>query len=271
VRVPEHVLRSAVVFDGAHLLYVPVPKAGSTTLLWALAEAAGLEASSFARSRKLEVTPALTIHDMTVWGSHCLATRKPKEVERILESDEWLRLTVAREPLRRMWSGWVSKILVRDPRFDDVVPPQTFSSAREVLDGFRSFVRELPGQPAWQDPHWSPQADLIGELSYGHIGRVEELDRTVTVLEERVGKLPELRRENPSIIPYSPGVFDGAALAAALDWTAGDRAAFGYQAPSEAVEPDDAWHTTVAAVLPAVEAVAERNARIAGLRLLLKL
>jgi len=276
-RVSDHLLQTAVVLDDLRLLYAPVPKAGSTSILWALAEAVGLTPEEFARSRKLEVTRALTVHDGSIWGpSYRLEGRSAKEVEWILGSDEWFRFTVVREPVRRLWSGWVSKVLVRDPRFAAVFEetrPTAVSSARDVLESFRAFVCALPSRDGWHDPHWTSQADLIGaaDVTYGHVGRVEQLDRTVAVLGEYVeskgGTLPALRRENPAILPFSPGVFDRRALAACAVWTTKDREAFGYEILSNgAEEPSDAWQAAVEAAIPAIQALIERNERIADLR-----
>jgi hypothetical protein len=267
------VLRAAVALDELRLLFVPVPKAGSTALLWALAKAVGLRPEDFTRSRKLEVTRSLAIHDMTLWGSHRLQSRRPAEIASILASDEWFRVTVVRDPVRRLWSGWASKILVRDPRFAAAFAGRRpVSSSDEVVDGFRSFVRGLHDGPVRDDPHWAPQVELtsFGDVDYGHIGRFEELDRTVSVLRERAAtlgvRLPEVRRENPSVVAFAPGVFDEASLAACAEWTARDRAAFGYERPPAGPQLDPVWHAAVEAAIPAIRAVAERNERIADLR-----
>ena len=266
--------------DDLRLVYAPVPKAGSTSILWALAELAGLKPEDFAQSQKLEVTRALTVHDGSIWGSaHRLEGRSTEEVEAILGSDGWFRVTVVREPVRRLWSSWASKVLVRDPRvaavFGDAEPP-SISSARDVVDAFRTFVCALPDRADWHDRHWTSQADLIGvsDVAYDHVGRLEEFDRTIAVLREYVGPkgggLPPLRHENPSILPFAPGVYDGAARAACDAWTARDREAFGYEPPWDGPEePGDAWYAAAEATIPAIHAVIERNDRIADLRTML--
>jgi Sulfotransferase family len=276
--VSDYVLRESVALDELCLLYVPVPKAGSTAILWTLADLAGLGAEDFERSHKLEVTRALTVHDLSVWGpSRRLAGRSAEEVEWILGSDDWLRITVVREPVRRVWSGWISKILFRNPRFATFVgdaPP--IASSQDVLDEFRSFVRALPDRPELRDVHWASQADLIdlGNVTYGHVGRVEDLDATMAVLAAHVApkgvRLAPFRRENPSFVPYSPGVFDERALEACLAWTARDREAFGYPDPASEGEPDEAWHAEVQAVLPAIHTIVEQNERIGDLRALVE-
>jgi hypothetical protein len=281
-RVPEHVLGNAIALDAAKLLYVPVPRAGSTALLWALARSEGLAEEHFADSTKLEVTRALTIHDLTRWGDgRRLAGRGERELEEILRSDEWLRFTVVREPVRRLWSAWVTKILLRDPRFVRAFRAEDwFSRAIDDADGvaraFRNFVALLSDRPdTWHDPHWSCQVDLAGleQLDYRVVGRMEDLGAVVAVVDEHLrdyGRAPlQLGAENASLLPFTHGLFDAETAAACADWTARDRIALGYPSVAEGDGLDREWVAAVTAALPAVNAVAERNERIGDLRELL--
>ena len=279
-RAPAHVLQTAVVLDDARLLYVPVPKAACTAVLRALARAVDIPEERLARARKLEVTRDLAIHDPAVWGtSFALEGRSPEEVERILHAPDWLRFTVVREPLRRLWSAWVSKILAREPRFVAFFGhmdwfPAVPDSSDDVLESFRRFVRGLPARdPDEHDPHWVSQADLLGweEVEYGYVGRAEDLTAAMDLLRGRLVAhglvLPPLETANRSLLPYVPGVFDRQALEAGERWTARDRDAFGYASPRHDLEePDNAWHMAVHAAIPALRAVIERHERIADLR-----
>ena len=258
---PDYLLRSALVVDDLRLLYVPVPKAGSTAILGALAEVVGIGPDDLAQSRKLEATRSLAVHDGSVWGpSFRFDGRTDDERDEILGSADWLRLTVVREPARRLWSAWVSKVLVRDPRFVAVFGESWFppvpATAEDVLAAFREFVRGLP-TAARHDVHWLPQADLVGAstVSYQHVGRVEELDTTAAVLEERVrsfgATLPALRRENPSILPFVPALFDPETAVACARWTEPDRQAFGYEQVAPAPgPPEQSWFQAVDAIIP---------------------
>jgi Sulfotransferase family len=278
---PQHVVRAAVVLDDFQLVYVPVPKAGSTAVLSALAEVVGLREEDFAASRKLEATRSLAVHDGSIWGPrYRLEGRTSSELDRILDSDEWLRVTVVREPVRRLWSAWVSKVLIRDPRFVAVFGEDWFpaspKTANDVVSAFRRFVLALP-EAHRHDPHWLPQSGLIGvgQIAYDHIGRVENLDRTAAVLDERLrlhGQvLPPLRRENSGILPFSPGVFDRDSHEVCARWTEPDRAAFGYEILAPSVEePDERWRAAVDAAIPAVQAVIDRNERIRDLTAILE-
>jgi hypothetical protein len=281
-RVPEHIVQNAIALDGAKLLYVPVPRAGSTAILWALARSEGLAEEHFAGSTKLEVTRALTIHDLTRWGENRRLTgRRGRELEEILRSDEWLRFTVVREPVRRLWSAWVTKILLRDPRFVRAFGaedwfPRAMEDATDVVRAFRRFVSTLADRPeTWHDPHWSSQVDLAGveELDYRVVGRMEDLGAVLSVVDEHLrgdGRAPlALGAENASLLPFTRGALDAETAAASADWTARDRTVLDYP-PVPAGDLDAEWVAAVTAALPAIGAVAERNERIGDLRDLIR-
>ncbi len=273
-------LDTAVVLDELRLVYVPVPKAGSTTILWVLAELAGLTRQDFADSRKLEVTRQLTVHDMSIWGpSRRLQSRSPREIESILFSDDWFRISAVRDPIHRLWSAWVSKVLMRDPRFvrtfgNEGWFPQQASSWADVVESFCAFVRILPARPAeWHDPHWLPQVDLIGlgDLEYAHVGRIEQLEDTFAILGDYLASgdisMPEVEHANRSLLPFVSGVLDRTARGACDLWVAGDREAFGYLPLAAADDvAHERWREIVDRTIPAIRAIADRNDRIGDMR-----
>jgi Sulfotransferase family len=282
-RVNEHVLQNAVALEAVKVLYVPVPRSGSTAVLWALAESEGLAAEQFHESAKLEVTRPLTVHDLTRWGDgRRLVGRRPRELEEILCSDEWLRFTVVREPVRRLWSAWVTKLLLRDPRFVAAFGsedwfPHSVGDAHEVVAAFRRFVAVLSDRPTeWHDPHWSGQVDLAvtGELDYRVVARMEDLPTALTLVDEHLGRHGRgalvLGRANASVVPFTPGLLDAETAASCSAWTARDRTVLGYPAVGAGEDLDDEWIAAVNAALPAIRAAAERNERIGDLRSLLR-
>ena len=276
---PAHVVQSAIVLDQLKLVYVPVPKAGSTAMLWALLEATELDGDAFVRSTKLETTRTLTIHDMSIWGErHRIASRAGAE-RRVFGSAEWLTFTIVREPVRRLWSAWVSKILLRDPRFvaaygdEDWFPAQP-KTPEDIVSSFRRFLCALPNPgEAGHDPHWSSQAALagIGSVPYHLVGRVEELPAALEVIDAhlRARRRPglTLRRENSSLVRFVPELLDEVSWNRSAAFTAHDREALGYD-PVEYVggEPPADWLTNVEATIPAIRAVIERNERIGDLK-----
>ena len=83
------------------------PEGGLHERPLALAELAGLAAGRVRAARRCpEVSAALTVHDMNVWGP---STGSPHydgaERERMLGEDGWLRFTIVRDPWRRLWSA----------------------------------------------------------------------------------------------------------------------------------------------------------------------
>ena len=276
---PAHVLRSGVVLDELRLVYVPVPKAGSTSVLWTVADLAGIPQEVFTRSVKLEMTRALTVHDPLAWGKHRILEGRSLEEQRdILAGPNWMRFTVVRDPVRRIWSSWVGKVLCRDPRFtrvygeEDWFPPVPQSS-EDVLTSFRQFVQAVAAtSDERRDPHWASQFSLVGMgiVSYAHVGRVEQFDETARFLSdylaERGVPLPPLRRENAALLPWDAGVVDAATAAACDRATEIDSNGLGYRPSQRSDEPPLAWHAAVEAALPALGAVIERNERIADLR-----
>jgi hypothetical protein len=269
---PDHARLTAIALDDVRLLYVPVPKAATTSVLSALADVAGLDPEARLGSRKLEATRSTTVHDGSLWGpEHRLGSRDEDELEWVLRSDDWFRFTVVREPVRRVWSAWVSKVLVRDPRFlasfgEEWFPPVP-ACAADVVESFRMFVSGLPVRWDWSDSHWSPQVDLIGPgIDYDLVGRLEQFDDVATevgdYLRSQGTVLPPVGNENPSFLPFSPGLLDREAHDACARWTARDCEAFDYE-PLEYLDggPGRAWCTRVDEALPMIRAITERNVR----------
>lgn len=274
---PDHVVLNTVVFDDIRVAYVPVPKAATTSILGAFFDLAGGRSDDRVRSHKPEATRDQTVHDGSLWGpTFRLKERRPDEREWILESDAWFRFTVVREPVRRIWSAWVSKVLVRDPRFVLMFGQEWFPdvprSATDVLHSFRAFVSALPERPDWEDSHWQSQSSLVGipGMKFDHVGRLESLARTEaevrSVISGRGGELPGFDNENASLLPFSPGILDRQAHDASLRLTSRDRAAFGYD-PVEYTggEPDEQWFAAVDSSIPAIRALVERHERLLDL------
>ena len=274
--IPPHVASTAIVLDELRLVYVPVPKAGSTAVLWALADLIGLHPDRFRKSHKSETTRALTIHDMSLWGKkRRLDSRRTSSVLRMFDSDDWLAFSLVREPVRRLWSAWVSKVLMREPRFssaygDESWFPPVPSSAEDVVNWFRVFVKAVSDRPeTLHDRHWASQDELLGvpQLGYDLVGRLEELPSALAVVDEHLrsrGMGPlTLQTENRSLVSFTPEVLDRRAWKQCFALTARDREAFGYEAvPIHATALDETWRANVEAALPAIRAVVERNERL---------
>lgn len=141
-----HVLLRTIVIESARIVYIPTPKAACTSILWGLADIAGLSSQRFTTAPSPRPTSALTIHEIEVWGpEHRLFSRDDDEVQRILSEDGWFRFTVVREPASRLFSAWQSKVLTHEPymlnRFRDRAWfPQSINSADDIIRDYRRFL-----------------------------------------------------------------------------------------------------------------------------------
>jgi hypothetical protein len=256
------------------VLFVPIPKAGCTTVLWLLADLAGIPAETFAQSTLPEVSPALTVHDMSLWGEEFRLTNyEGVQRERMLMEDGWFRFSTVRHPGTRLWSAWQSKLLLREPRFvemfgDEPWFPRVPERPSDLVEDFRRFVVALPTGEA-EDVHWAVQHDLVTQLPLNHVGRVERLPETLALLREHVPEErwpAEAERQNRAPLPKPPGLYDEAAGRVLADRYRADFDRFGYERAS----PDgdvsaSVWEKRVAAVIPMIQDTIDRNARIGEL------
>jgi hypothetical protein len=268
----QHVENRTIVLPDLGILFLPVPKAGSTALLWALAELAGLSVDTFADSTLPEVSPSLTVHDMTLWpDENRLAHYSGPGREGIMQDDGWLRFTVVRDPAARLWSAWYSKLLLREPRFVELFGdadwfPRIPKGPTDLLVDFRSFVAALPSGEA-DDVHWAVQSDLVSQLPLQRVGKVEQLDETLAVLRAHVGeeRWPTgPTHENRSAFPM-PAVFDGPTAEVLRERYAADFEQFGYDPAAPAGRPLESWEVEVAPLLPLLRDAIDRNTRIGQL------
>jgi hypothetical protein len=268
----RHVAQRTVVLPELRVLFLPVPKAGCTSVLWLLAELAGLPLESFARSGLPEVSATLTVHDMSLWRpEHRLASYEGEALERVLHEEGWLRLSLVRDPATRLWSGWQSKLLLREPRFVEAFGAQPWfprvpERPTDLIADFRRFVDALDRGEA-EDVHWAVQHELVDQLPLTHVGRVERLDETLAVLREHIGaeRWPAgPPRENRSPLALAPGAYDEAAAAVLDDRYQGDYEAYGYDRPPSGGDLT-AWEARVAPLLPVLRATIDEHDRLGQL------
>jgi Sulfotransferase family len=155
------------VAERSRVLYIRVPKAACTTILWGLLQWEGHDPSLMHRSRKpLLATPASVVHDVDLYPVPTLADVSPALRHEALTSPDWLRIAVVRNPYARLYSAWESKLLTRPPgnrRFNDI--PELIEDERGIDVGasYRVFVSALSEQPdQWlTERHFRRQADLV--------------------------------------------------------------------------------------------------------------
>jgi len=280
-RLVRHSDTRIVVLDELKIAFLPMPKSGCTSMLWTLADLAGLRRERFLRSQQHEVSRALTVHDMQRWRPTHRWLHHPEARRReILADDSWLRFTIVRDPVARLWSAWQSKLLLQEPRFVERFSaepwfPRGVASVDDLLDAFRSFVAALDAESdtAPHDAHWGPQSGLLAAFPVTWTGRAEAPETSLRTLRLHLaaqGVDParvagDVPRENANPIPFHPCVYDEATAAITARMYADDLAAWGYPAPSVAAEGAEEWRATAARRLRLVGELVERHLRIGDL------
>jgi Sulfotransferase family len=273
----RHVEHRTVVLPQLRVVYLPIPKAGWTSVLWLLSELEGIPEENFSHSVLPGVSPALTIHDMALWGpGHRLADYTGDERERILTEDGWFRFSVVRDPAPRLWSAWQSKLLLREPRFVSMYGeepwfPRIPDQPSEVIDDFRRFVAAVAGGEA-VDVHWAAQHDLVQQVPLQHVGRLESLDDTLGLLRVHLVDHPwpsEARHDNRTPLRLPAAAFDTATAAAINEHYAADFKAYGY-GRVEPADDDADWEASAAPLLPMVRETIDRHVRIRDLHRMAK-
>ena len=252
----------------------PIPKGGSTSVLWLLSELAGTEPEIFLNSTLPEVSPSLTVHDMSLWPEGLRLTDYERDERRqVLEESGWFRFSVVRNPATRLWSAWQSKILLREPRFveefgEEPWFPRLPEEPLEVVEDFRRFVTALPGGDV-EDVHWAVQHDLAKQLPLDHVGRIERLDETFALLSEHVGRDlgSATRRENRVALPLPSFAYDDEARTILLARYADDFEHYGYDAETASADPDTEreWSAEIAPLLPILRDTIQKHDRIGQL------
>ena len=203
--------RSQVIMDRERrLVYCSIPKNGCTLL----------KANIFMNApyREDYLASGQSVHD---YAKKIVAEDLPTGA---LTSDQYFRFAVLRDPLRRLLSAYLNR-LVRGRKspepFDVVQIARTTREAQASLGvphdparsiSFEEFVRYLSTAADVQcDVHWMPQVNLVGtDLSvFSHVGKVERMDETLDMLASRFGYTverdigPHLRHSSEHITRYS--------------------------------------------------------------------
>jgi hypothetical protein len=195
------------VAERSRTLYIRVPKAACTTMLWGLLELEGHDPAMMNRSRNPGLsTPDVVVHDMALYPVPTLANVEPSLREDALTSVDWLRVAIVRNPFARLYSAWESKLLMRAPgakRFDGA--PALIENERGVDVGasFRFFVRVMAQEPErWMaERHFGLQADLVPRAVLDNIEIVPTagISELFGRLSERAGVTVTPRRSNQGL------------------------------------------------------------------------
>ena len=215
-------LNYALVAPRAKVLYVPVTKVACSTLKLFLAQVEGSwNEDATRRVISANISQEQTVHNYLVHGLqrfHALSRRRQWE---IIDSPNWLRVAALRDPLRRAYSSWENRVLLRAPGTD----PEVLARCSDVLvDGrldvpatFARFASALRTDPElfMRDDHFRPQYNTlyVDQVDYDVIARLDQpgdLQRLADTINGRVGTSVSLQRLNSGIGIGPEQVYDSA-------------------------------------------------------------
>ena len=229
------------------LLYIATPKVACTSLKWWFAELEGYAHSIRQTINSSETDPDLIIHDTFYKVAPSVAGLSREELSLPLTSSDYFRFALVRNPFKRIFSAWQSKLLLREPLqvgpyVDYDFYNQSTQNAGEIALAFERFLEHLAANeaPNYLDVHWTPQADLLRPdlINYSKLVKIENVAELTNALSDRLGSNfvdPFVTRSaNESIIPYLPKLFTPRAIELVRLLYAQDFADFGYsdQLPS---------------------------------------
>ena len=224
-----------------HLHYVATPKAACTSLKWWFARLEGCEQAIRDCADSVESDPELAIHDTFHRVAPQVAGLPRTELEALLASDAYYRFALVRNPYRRIFSAWQTKLLLREPL--QVAPylgcdfyRRTIETAADIAAAFEGFLEHLAANeaPRYLDVHWTPQASLLRPdlVAYSRIAKFEAPTELAAELAARLGPRAPApfvgRRANESLIAFDPAFVTERAAQLIRQLYAEDFETFGY-------------------------------------------
>lgn len=237
---PEWIERNGLVARDLRMVFVPTPKVGCTSIMWAMARAEGTAAASSVVSARGEQSRDQTIHDPVIHGLPTLAGVGADERRAILGDPSWTRFCVTRDPYSRLLSGWVNRVLLNsaDALGDDLAfagDAMRVGAPADLGVAFRAFVRELLAgpTPTVTDAHFVPQVSLVrpDAFPYTDVVPLRELAAftTRTAASSPVRRSFDPQPMNASIRIAPSAVYDAATAALVDAYFAEDFDRLGYE------------------------------------------
>jgi hypothetical protein len=198
------------------LFYVATPKVACTSLKWWFARLEGYGGALQANSEESkETSPELIIHDSLYKVAPDVAGLAPECLVEAIVSDDYFRFALVRNPFKRIFSAWQSKLLLREPLqiapyIEKAFYHRTISSKAAVAEAFELFLEHLAKEeaPTYWDVHWTPQVNLLRPdiIHYTNLSQIEnacELERLLAGwLGDQIASPFANRMANESLVPY---------------------------------------------------------------------
>lgn len=274
----DHLRWNSYVSQAHHLLYVSTPKVACTSIKWWFASLEGVSDKILSCTDSSESDPELIIHDTFNKFAPHVTGLLPEQILEPLNSNEYFRFALVRNPYKRIFSAWQSKILLREPL--QVGPYKNLEffhlpieNTQDLIRAFEAFVEHIAKfeHPNFWDHHWATQTKLLRPdlISYSLISKIEDTKALGEALFKHLGTSYRdpfsLRSANESLIPYAPELFSEKARNLVREIYRADFESFDY--PAELPQSKNALSPEEFQIaLKATKLIRARNQRLGEIR-----
>jgi hypothetical protein len=223
------------------LFYVATPKVACTSLKWWFADLEGYTHILRDITDSDETDPDLVIHDTFHRVAPDVTGLRPEALSEALTSDSYFRFALVRNPYKRIFSAFQSKLLLKEPlQIGPYLQCHFFNCpikcADDIAAAFEGFLEHLATNeaPSYLDVHWTPQMTLLRPdlINYSKLIKIENVkELSQTIAERYGGNIPDpftTRHTNESLIPYHPKLVTDRSSELIRSLYAMDFEAFGY-------------------------------------------
>ncbi|KAA8494802.1 Carbohydrate sulfotransferase 14 [Porphyridium purpureum] len=183
-----------IVSEKSRLIYCPVPKVANSNFKMLIRKFEGFE----------DYADLLTAHSRARSGLRFLSSYSVEEVEALMKDPTFLKFVFVRNPLDRVLSCYLNKIVNKDPKSEEYatylgqlygwrfLTQRDYKSERKP--SFQEFVNAISLQSPWQmNEHWALQSFLcsLDVFPYDFVGRFENMSADAELVLQAVGRVLE--------------------------------------------------------------------------------
>jgi hypothetical protein len=219
-----------VVNHDLRVLYACIPKAACTSIMTWLVRSAGFAPEllqQFERAESCGLCPgALGYPDIHshLDTNYSLRPLSAPQIDRLLTDPSYFKFTVVRNPLTRLVSGYLDKVVKARSPARRIIRASQFrkgqlgwSAVRRWMGGqafldperslsFREFVEHLLRErPDQIDIHFRPQSRLLRGITLDFTGHLERIEQDFAVIQRRLGISARLPKDNVQPIDQADG------------------------------------------------------------------
>ena len=186
--------------------YFQVPKVATTAMKTLLHKAENSPPMRFFATDEWITRREKFIHDRTNVPLLSLADLDDAQQKEVLESPDFLRLTIVRNPYDRLVSAWRGSVRLCEPGCAHVyleIKGQLPGPERKTLISFGEFVDYVAQKCDLStcNPHWRRQVDhhFFRAMNFSHIGKVEHLAETLQCFQQHLGASEPLEADAKNV------------------------------------------------------------------------